>query len=196
MTALCLAVLGLLVLEAAVPAQPPDGPAGGLQGVLQQPGKNVRARKEELQELLSTVYLMELTKQLELSKSQAIDVAKLIDKQQKAKKADQKAFREAMRGIRYELGKDKPSKKQLSKLIAEAKAARDRMRRFETETRDAILAKLTVTQQAKFILFHARWMKKMNRIKEFIKQRRMRRGHRGYRQGREGPMPPGPAPGR
>ncbi len=148
------------------------------------PGKG-KGKRDEIKELLATVYLMELTKALDLSKEQAIDVSLIIEKEKKAKEAHQKVMREAMREIKHELATDNPSEKKLKKWIAECTSARDKMKASETKTRDAILAKLSVTQQAKFMVFHGKWMRKLQRIKEHIAGERMRKGHRG---GPDGPM--------
>jgi len=148
------------------------------------PGKG-KGKRDEVRDLLATVYLMELTKALELSKEQAIEVSLITEKEKEAKEAHQTAMREAMREIRHELGKDNPSEKKLKKWIAEITSARDKMKANESKTRDAIFAKLSVTQQAKFMLFHGKWMKKLHRIREHIKNEKMRKHHRG---GPDGPM--------
>jgi len=153
------------------------------------PGEG-KGKRAEIRELLATVYLMELTKALELSKEQAIDVSLIIEKREKAKEAHQKVMHEALREMRHELGKDTPSEKKLKKWIAEVKSGRDKMKASESRTRDAIFAKLSITQQAKFIVFHGKWMRKLGRIKEHIRNEKMRKHRRG---GPDGPMGDRPA---
>jgi len=133
-----------------------------------------KGKRDETKEILSTVYLMELTKELELTKEQALDIAAVIEKHEKTKVEDQKAIREAMRGIKLELGKDKPNEKKLRDYIAQITSARDKMKDEQGKGRDEILSKLSITQQAKFILFQTRWMKKLQRIREHIRGERMR----------------------
>ena len=158
-----------------------DGPCkGGAEG-----------QKGETKELLATVYLMELTKELALTKEQALDVSAIIDKDEKAKKEHQQAVHEALREITDELAKDNPSEKDLKNWIDAVSSARDKMKESESKTRDAIFAKLSVTQQAKFMVFHIKWMRKLHRIREHIEGERMRKGMRG---GPDGPMPGGPGP--
>lgn len=185
-TALTALVIALLFCVGAAFGQRPAGPDETMG-----PG---RGHKEEMKELLSTVYLMELTKELGLSKEQALEVSMIVDKEEKAKKELQKSLREAVREIKHELGKNKPSEKKLSKYIADATAARDKMKANASATRDKILSKLSVTQQAKFVIFHGKWMKKMNRIKEHIKNERMRKRHGGM--GGPGPGSKGPHHGK
>ncbi|HUT04477.1 MAG TPA: hypothetical protein VM163_11355 [bacterium] len=134
-----------------------------------------KGKRDEAKDMLSTVYLMELTKELELAKEQALDIASIIEKHEKAKVEHQKAIRESLRGIKLELGNDKPDEKKLKKYIAQITSARDKMKDEQGKGRDEIMSKLSVTQQAKFILFHTRWMKKLQRIKEHIRGEKMRR---------------------
>ena len=134
-----------------------------------------KGKRDETKEILSTVYLMELTKELELTKEQALDIAAVIEKHEKAKVEHQKVMREAMRGIKLELGNDKPDKRKLKNYIAQITSTRDKMKDAQGKGRDEIMSKLSVTQQAKFILFHARWMKKLQRIREHIRGEKMRR---------------------
>lgn len=148
-------------------------------------------KRDETKELLSTVYLMELTKELALTKEQALDVSAIIDKDEKAKRENQQAIREALREITNELAKDNPSERDLKKWIDQASSARDKIKDSESKTRDAIFAKLSVTQQAEFMVFHTKWMRKLHRIREHIEGERMRKGIRG---GPEAPMPGGPGP--
>ena len=153
------------------------------------PGKG-KGKRDEIKELLATVYLMELTKELELSKEQAIEVSLIIEKREKAKEAHQKVMHEALREMKHEVGKDSPSEKKLKKWIAEVNSERDKMTASESKTRDAIFAKLSVTQQAKFLMFHGKWMKKLQRIREHIRNEKMSKRRRG---GPDGPIGDGPA---
>ncbi len=134
-----------------------------------------KGKRDEAKDILSTVYLMELTKELELTKEQALDIAAVIEKHEKTKVEDQKAIRDAMLGIKLELWNDKPNEKKLRKYIAQITSARDKMKDEQGKGRDEIMSKLSVTQQAKFILFHTRWMKKLQRIREHIRGEKMRR---------------------
>lgn len=171
-------LMALLLCVGFAYSQPPEG-GGPPEPFFDDPDDEMgpgEAQKQEVKELLSTVYLMELTKELGLSKEQALDISMIVEKEEKAKEGYQKALRDAIRGLRHELGNDKPNEGNLKKYIADAKLARDRMKSSATETRDKILAKLSVTQQAKFILFHGKWTKKMHRIRDHIRNERMRKG--------------------
>ncbi|MBN1594256.1 MAG: hypothetical protein JW941_13515 [Candidatus Coatesbacteria bacterium] len=143
---------------------------------------------KDAKELLSTIYLMELVKELDLTKEQAIEISQIIEKEKEQKTANLKSLQEAVREVRHELAKDNPSEKDLKKWVKEVTSTRDKMKADETKTRDAILAKLNVTQQAKFMLFHMKWMRKMHRIKEHIEGERMRKGGRGGPGGRGGQL--------
>jgi hypothetical protein len=127
-----------------------------------------------------------LTKELELSREQALEISMIIQKQEKTREELEKATHEAIRGLRHELGKEEPSEKNLKEYIADAVSSRDKMKDDMGKMRDKVLSKLSVTQQAKFILFHAKWMKKLGRIREHIRDERGRkRGQRGQRMGRD-----------
>ncbi|MCD6326818.1 hypothetical protein J7M28_04610 [bacterium] len=142
-----------------------------------------KAKRRETRELLSTVYLMELTKELALDKTKAVEIAAVLSKEEKAKEKRQDTIRKTIRELRHELGNDKPSKKKLKNLIESAKAARDEMQERARIVRDKILSKLSVQQQAKFILFHIKWIQKVQRIREHIRGERMRE------RGGDGPGP-------
>jgi len=142
-----------------------------------------QAKRGQTKEILSTVYLMELTKELELTKEQGLDIAAIIEKREKAKVEHQKVIREALKGIKFQLGKDKPSQRKLRNYITQITSARDKMADEQRKGRDEILAKLSVEQQAKFIVFHLKWMKKLQRIREHIRGERMRRRGRPGRMG-------------
>lgn len=157
-------------------AQPP-GPFGD------DWGPEGEADWGDTKELLSTVYLMELAKELGLEKGQAAEIASIIEKEEKAKDELQETMRKSVREIRIELKKDKPDTSLLKKHIAIVVKSRDKMKDSAGKTRDSILAALSIEQQAKFIVFHGKWARKMHRIRDHIRGGKMRKQGRGQGEG-------------
>lgn len=160
-----LAVLAVAVGPAAW-AAPRRGPQAGLQA-----GGQDRAR---LRERISDLYLLRLTRALELTEEQAARIYPLLIKAEKDKAALQRQMGLDLRDLRRELSAEVPDESALARLSDRVWQARRAVRRKDDEVESQLAGLLTPVQRARYLVFTADFLRGVEASLE-----RVRAGVRG-----------------
>jgi len=120
-----------------------------------RPGENGKAWRQMKWERIFN----RLVDGLGLTEEQADELKAIFEEHHESMRELKDALRDVLRLIREELAKDEPDEEELARLSAQANAIREQMEEerdaFKTRI-DEFKSGLTITQQAKFLLFEAR----------------------------------------
>lgn len=142
---LILAVLGLALAAGTVPA------------VLGAPQE--AARRPRLRESLSDLYLVRLTRALELTEDQAAKLYPVLTRAEKDKAALQGKMGDDLRDLREELGGPSVREGRVAGLVDRIREARRAIRQKEDEVEAFLEAHLTPVQRARYVIFTVDFMR-------------------------------------
>jgi Spy/CpxP family protein refolding chaperone len=129
----------VLALGTLAPAQ------GSLQG---DPQARMRIREN-----ISNLYLLRLTRALELTEEQAAKVYPLLTRVEKDKAGIQRRMGQDLRDLRAELAKPGAGEQPVLELVARIREARSALRRKDDEVEGALDGVLTPVQKARYLIF-------------------------------------------
>lgn len=142
---LILAVLGLALAAGAAPA---------VQGAPQE-----AARRPRLRESLSDLYLVRLTRALELTEDQAARLYPVLTRAEKDKAALQGQMGNDLRDLREELAGPSVREVRVAGLVDRIREARRAIRQKEDEVETVLEAQLTPVQRARYVIFTVDFMR-------------------------------------
>jgi len=134
------AVLILVFLAGAALAAPGRGQAG------------VQARNR-LRERISDLYLLRLTRALDLTEDQAAKLYPLLVRAEKDKVELQRRMAVDLRDLRTELAKGQPREETLLLLTDRIRQAREETRRIDADVDASLDRALTPVQKARYVVF-------------------------------------------
>jgi Spy/CpxP family protein refolding chaperone len=135
--------------------------AGG--GQAEPPG---RAR---LRERIGDLYLLRLTRALELTEDQTAKLYPLLTRAEKDKAELQRRLDLDMRDLRAQLAKARPKEEDLALLTSSVREAREGIRRIEADVDAALERVLTPLQKARYLVFTADFLRSVGENLERIR---------------------------
>jgi len=129
----------VLALGTLAPAQ------GSQQG---DPQARMRIREN-----ISNLYLLRLTRALDLTEEQTAKVYPLLTKVEKVKAGIQRRMGQDLRDLRAELAKDGAGEQRVLELVGRVREARRSIRQKDDEVEDVLEGVLTPAQLGKYIVF-------------------------------------------
>jgi hypothetical protein len=142
---LILAVLGLALAAGPVSASPGDP-----QEAVPRP---------RLRENLSDLYLVRLTRALDLSEAQAAKLYPVLTRAEKDKATLQGRMGDDLRDLREELAGPSVREGRVAELVTRIREARRAVRQREDEVEAVLEAQLTPVQRARYVLFTVDFMR-------------------------------------
>ncbi|HDT14492.1 MAG TPA: hypothetical protein ENO03_09120 [Candidatus Aminicenantes bacterium] len=122
----------------------------------QQADPQVRAR---LRERVQHLYLLRLTRALDLTEDQAAKIYPLLVRVEKDKAELQRQMSLDLGGLRRELAKAAPAEDAVLRLASRVSDARRAIRRMDEEVEDALDAVLIPVQKARYLLFTVEFLR-------------------------------------
>ncbi|MCX6568748.1 MAG: hypothetical protein NT147_06840 [Candidatus Aminicenantes bacterium] len=129
----------VLALGTLAPAQ------GSLQG---DPQARMRIREN-----ISNLYLLRLTRALDLSEEQTAKLYPLLTRVEKEKTGIQRRMGQDLRDLRAELAGSEAGEQRVLELVARIREARSTIRRKDDEVEDVLDGVLTPIQKARYLIF-------------------------------------------
>lgn len=106
-----------------------------------------------LRENISNLYLLRLTRALELTEEQTAKVYPFLTRVEKDKAAIQRRMGQDLRELRAELAKPLPGEEKVMELAARIREDRRAIRQKDNEVEDALEGILTPVQKGRYLLF-------------------------------------------
>jgi Spy/CpxP family protein refolding chaperone len=120
---------------------------------------NDQGQRARLRERIGELYLLRLTRALDLTEEQAAKVYPLLTRAEKEKAEIQRRMGRDLRALREELAKTPPDDKALLSLVDEIREARRAIRKSD-ETVEADLDRiLTPVQRARYLVFNIEFLR-------------------------------------
>jgi len=138
-SAACLFLLMSTAFGAAAPAW------GSPQG---EPQNRLRLRRN-----ISDLYLLRLTRALDLTEDQTAKIYPLLIRVEKEKAEVQQRMGQDLRDLRAELAGPRPGEARVLELARKVREARRAVRQKDAEVEEALESVLTPVQQGKYLLF-------------------------------------------
>lgn len=126
-------------------------PAGAGQASAQQGGR--------LRERISELYLLRLTRALDLTEEQTAKVYPLLTRAERDKAALQREMGLDLRSLRDELARPEPRDKELLALVDRIRESRREVREKDEEVEAALDGILTPAQRARFLAFNIEFLR-------------------------------------
>jgi len=118
------------------------------------PKEKGTARGSRIRENIITFKLLRMTQALSLTQEQTAVIYPVLTKLEKEKYEITHKLNESMGKLRALLALDKPAEDKLLDLMAEVGSLRDQISRTDAEEASFLKTKLTVLQNAKYVLFN------------------------------------------
>lgn len=118
----------------------------------QAPGAGLRERISEL-------YLLRLTRALDLTEEQTAKIYPLLTRAEKVKVGIQKEMGRDLRDLRAELAQDAPREKELAALVDRIRQDRLLVRKTDDEVEAALDQVLTPVQKARYLIFNIEFLR-------------------------------------
>jgi hypothetical protein len=106
-----------------------------------------------LRENISNLYILRLTRALELTEEQTAKAYPLLTRVEKDKADLQRRMGQDLRDLRAELAKSQPGEEKILELAARIRAGRRTIRQKDNEVEDALDGILTPVQKGKYVVF-------------------------------------------
>lgn len=135
----------VLALGTLAPAQ------GSFQG---DPQARMRIREN-----ISNLYLLRLTRALDLSEEQAAKLYPLLTRVEKEKAGIQRRMGQDLRDLRAELAGSEAGERKVLELVARIREARSAIKRKDDEVEGVLDGVLTPIQQARYLIFNVDFLR-------------------------------------
>jgi Spy/CpxP family protein refolding chaperone len=106
-----------------------------------------------IRENISNLYLLRLTRALDLSEEQAAKVYPLLTRVEKEKTGIQRRMGQDLRGLRAELAGSEPGEQKVLELVIRIREARSAIRQKDDEVEGVLDGILTPIQKARYLIF-------------------------------------------
>lgn len=106
-----------------------------------------------IRENISNLYLLRLTRALDLSEEQAAKVYPLLTRVEKEKAGIQRRIGQDLRDLRAELAQDGAGEQRILEMVARITEARSAIRRKDDEVEGVLDGVLTPVQKARYLIF-------------------------------------------
>jgi Spy/CpxP family protein refolding chaperone len=123
----------------------------------QQAGE--QAQGPGLRERIGELYLLRLTRALDLTEEQTAKVYPLLTRSEKKKAEIQRKMGQDLRALREELAKTPPDDKELLALVGRVREARLAVRKGDEEAEAALDRILTPVQRAHYLIFNIEFLR-------------------------------------
>lgn len=143
------ALVGILVLGTVL------GTLAAAQARRQGEGQSVARLRERIGDL----YILRLTRALDLTEEQTARIYPLLVRAEKDKAALQRRLGLDMRDLRLELAKPRAGEARILELVAGIREARRAIRGLDDEVEDALDAVLTPIQKARYLVFTVEFLR-------------------------------------
>jgi len=112
-----------------------------------------------LRERIGELYLLRLTRALDLNEEQTAKVYPLLTRSEKHKAEIQRKMGQDLRALRDELAKTPPDDKELLALVGRIREARLAIRKADEEVEAALDRVLTPPQRARYLIFNIEFLR-------------------------------------
>jgi hypothetical protein len=106
-----------------------------------------------IRENISNLYLLRLTRALDLSEEQTAKLYPLLTRVEKEKAGIQRRMGQDLRDLRAELARDGAGEQRILELVARITEARSAIRRKDDEVEGVLDGVLTPVQKARYLIF-------------------------------------------
>lgn len=143
----------------------------GLGAALAAPGQGQAAvqPRTRLRERIGDLYLLRLTRALELTEDQTAKLYPLLTRTERDKAELQRRLNLDMRDLRAELAKARPREETLALLTGRVREAREGTRRIEAEVEAVLDRVLTPFQKARYLVFTADFLRSVGENLERVR---------------------------
>jgi Spy/CpxP family protein refolding chaperone len=117
------------------------------------------AQRAGLRERIGELYLLRLTRVLDLTEEQTAKIYPLLTRVEKHKAEIQRRMGEDLRALRDELAKTPPDDKELLALVERIREARQAIRKSDEEAEAALDRVLTPVQKARYLVFNIEFLR-------------------------------------
>jgi hypothetical protein len=135
----------------------------------QQADPKVRTR---LQENISNLYLIQLTRALELTEEQAAKLYPLLTRVENDKAGIQRGMGQDLRDLKAELARTPLEEERVLGLVDRIREARRSIRKKDDEVEDVLDGILTPVQKARYYLFTVEFLRRIGENADRIRQMR------------------------
>jgi Spy/CpxP family protein refolding chaperone len=135
----------------------------------QQADPKVRTR---LQENISNLYLIQLTRALELTEEQAAKLYPLLTRAENDKAGIQRGMGQDLRDLKAELARTPLEEERVLSLVDRIREARRSIRKKDDEVEDVLDGILTPVQKARYYLFTVEFLRRIGENADRIRQMR------------------------
>ena len=118
-----------------------------------------QAQRAGLRERIGELYLLRLTRALDLTEEQTAKVYPLLTRSEKQKAEIQRKMGQDLRALRAELAKTPPDDKELVALTGRIREARLAIRKGDEEVEAALDRVLTPVQRAQYLIFNIEFLR-------------------------------------
>jgi len=154
-------VMTVVLASLALPALAQPGPSGGLKGV-----PPTDEQREAVRKKMEAVKVARLTEELKLDEKTAAKFIPIISALDQKRRGLMRENRQILKDLRIELGSSQPDEKKLKSAVGRLeKNHRDIMSLRDKEI-SAVKDNLTMTQQARYFLFHQDFAREMRGMVE------------------------------
>jgi len=129
----------------------------------------MRPGSEKAMSMIRTMRMVRMTEVLELDEDQVASLIPKLKQRDSLELSYYQSQAEDLEGLRGELDKNNPSESKLSEIIERMKTRETEHNQAISDLRDEMLAVLTVTQQARFIVFEVEFEREIRRLISQVK---------------------------
>jgi len=146
--------------------------AFSLGSALAAPGRGQAGgqARNRLRERISDLYLLRLTRALDLTEEQTARLYPLLTRSERDKADLQRGMAADLRDLRAELARERPREEALLRLTARIRQARDETRRIEADIDASLDRALTPLQRARYVIFTVEFLRglqeKLDRVRD------------------------------
>jgi Spy/CpxP family protein refolding chaperone len=120
---------------------------------------NDQGQRARLRERIGELYLLRLTRALDLTEEQAAQVYPLLTRAEKEKAEIQRGMGQDLRALREELAKTPPEDKALLSLVDRIREARRAIRKSDEKVEAELDRVLTPVQRARYLVFSVEFLR-------------------------------------
>jgi Spy/CpxP family protein refolding chaperone len=127
---------------------------------LARPGQaSDQAQRAGLRERIGELYLLRLTRVLDLTEQQTAKIYPLLTRSERHKAEIQRKMGQDLRALREEMDKTPPEDKELLALVNRIREARLAIRKSDEQTEAALDGILTPVQRARYLVFNIEFLR-------------------------------------
>ncbi len=183
-------VMAALLAALSLPAFAQQGPARGPAG-----GPPSEEQREEVRKKMEAIKVSRLTEELKLDEKTAAKFIPVITSLDQKRRSLMQEDRKAMQELRTELNAQRPDERKLKGAIARIEKNHHEIAALQDKEFEAARENLSVSQQARYILFHQEFQREMRGMVEGARGVGPGKGGMGTGQGHGPGMGGGPKAG-